>query len=99
MKSLGGKPLTREDAVADVEHGVGRIVAATVQETVHPPGDAEKRIQLLVGMYPLADGNRRRLVVMHGAFPRFELPQCRYARCGPFIATLVCLGRLLVSER
>lgn len=43
-----------ENAVADIEHGVGRIVAAAVKVAVHPAGDAEKRIQALVviGSWP-----------------------------------------------
>ena len=95
----GRKAADRKDAVADVEHRVGRIVAATVQETVHPPGDAEKRIQTRVGIDSLANGNRRGLVMMHGTFPRIELPQCPIRSLRAVYRDASRSGSLLVSER
>ena len=47
---VGRKAGERQDTVAHVEHRVRRIVAATIQEPVHAAGNAEKRIEALVGI-------------------------------------------------
>ncbi len=58
-----------ENAVADIEHGVGLIVAAAVEITVHAAGDAEQRVEPLVVVDPVADRGYRNPVMLHGRTP------------------------------
>ena len=85
-----------ENAVADIEHGVGLVVAAAVEIAVHAAGNAEQRIQALVVDGPLAEHGCRIRIVFHSRIPMaVTTPLCPKCPAGTSTTALWYNGRIL----
>src|SRR5262249_37685439 len=61
---IGRMAADGEHSLADVEHSVVGVVAAAIEEAIHPAGNAEKRVEAHAIGSSVVDDNYRRLIVL-----------------------------------